>query len=146
MKKLFLIATLLACSTSWAQDSMTPLSEYLEQQQNHFDDPNVLLYITTRCSAIYFVMGDLSGDNSELMESAKNASMLYLTKATLTRKMITNDSDQQNLQNIMETIKAVADAYIDVINPNYVKTGMYFTDWMLDDLSNCSFLSSTINK
>ena len=139
MKQLILISALLFSVNGWAEESMISLNDYLEQQKQHYDDPNVSFYISIRCSAINLNMVDLSGNNPELMERGQKASDHFTATAVQTRKRISpNDSDEEHIKNVIATVSGAANAYVEVMNVNYPKTGIYFTEWMIEDLSLCS--------
>ena len=147
MKKLILISSLLFSVNGWADESMISLNDYLEQQKQHYDDPNVSFYISIRCSAINLNMVDLSGNNPELMERGQKASDHFTATAVQTRKRISpNDSDEEHIKNVIATISGAANAYVEVMNVNYPKTGIYFTEWMIEDLSTCSALYEMDNE
>ena len=139
MKQLILISALLFSVNGWAEVSMISLDDYLEQQKQHYDGPNVSFYISIRCSAINLNMVDLSGNNPELMERGQKASDHFTATAVQTRKRISpNDSDEEHIKNVIATVSGAANAYVEVMNVNYPKTGIYFTEWMIEDLSLCS--------
>ena len=147
MKKLILISALLFSVNGWAEESMISLNDYLEQQKQHYDDPNVSFYISIRCSAINLNMVDLSGNNPELMERGQKASDHFTATAVQTRKRISpNDSDEEHIKNVIATVSGAANAYVEVMNVNYPKTGIYFTEWMIEDLSTCSALYEMANE
>ncbi len=147
MKKLILLsaisALLLFGSNGWADVSMIPLNDYLKQQK--MGDPNVAFYTFTRCSAINLNMADLSGNNPELLERGERASDYFTKSAVEVRQLITpDDSDAEHIKNVIATISGIANAYVEVMNVHYLKTGIYFTDWMIEDLSTCSALYNNV--
>jgi hypothetical protein len=146
MKKLILISALLLFgSNSWADVSMIPLNDYLKQQK--MGDPNVAFYTFTRCSAINLKMADRSGNNPERLERAEKVSDHFFIGAIEVRQLITpDDSDAEHLDNVISTVSGIANAYVEVMNVHYPKTGIYFTDWMIDDLSTCSALYEDMIK
>ena len=137
MKKILLISLLLFSFNGWADVSMIPLNDYLKQQK--MGDPNVAFYTFTRCSAINLNMADLSGNRPELLERGERASDFFNKSAIQIRQLITpDDSNVEHIDNVIATVSGIANAYVEVMNVNYTKTGIYFTDWMLEDLSLCS--------
>ncbi len=124
---------------SWADDSMIPLSDYLEKNDEYMSDLNVGFYVMTRCSAINLNMVDLSANKPELVERGQMVSDYFTRNAIKIRQSITTeDTDTEHLNNVIASVSGMANAYVEVMNINYPKTGMYFTDWMLEDLSLCS--------
>ena len=140
MKRLLILSALLLFSfNSWADDSMIPLSDYLEQNDKYMGDPNVAFYFNTRCGAINLNMVDRSADIPELIERVEMLADHFLRSSIQIRQLITpDDSDAEHLSYTIATVSAIANAYVEVMNVNYPKTGMYFTDWMLEDLSLCA--------
>ena len=139
MKKLILISALLFSFNGWTADSMISLSDYLEQNEQYMDDLNVGFYFNTRCSAINLNMVDLSANKPELVERGQMVSDYFTRNAIKIRQSITpEDTDTEHLNNVIASVSGMANAYVEVMNINYPKTGMYFTDWMLEDLSLCS--------
>ena len=139
MKKLILISALVFSFNGWAADSMISLSDYLEQNEQYMDDLNVGFYFNTRCSAINLNMVDLSANKPELVERGQMVSDYFTRNAIKIRQSITpEDTDTEHLNNVIASVSGMANAYVEVMNINYPKTGMYFTDWMLEDLSLCS--------
>lgn len=139
MKRLLTLLLLLFSLNGWAEDSMISLSDYLEQNEQQMDDLNVAFYFNTRCSAINLNMVDLSANRPELVERGERASDFFNKSAILIRQIITpDDSNTEHIDNVIATVSGIANAYVEVMNVNYPKTGIYFTDWMLEDLSLCS--------
>ena len=140
MKRLLTISALLLFSfNGWTDDSMISLSDYLEQNEQYMDDLNVAFYFNTRCSAINLNMVDLSANRPELVERGQMVSDYFTRNAIKIRQSITpEDTDTEHLNNVIASVSGMANAYVEVMNINYPKTGMYFTDWMLEDLSLCS--------
>ena len=140
MKRLLTLSALLLFSfNSSASDLMIPLSDYLEQNDEYMGDPNVAFYFNTRCSAINVVMLERSANFPELQEQGTILGQHFLRSSVQIRQLITpNESDAEHQSNTFATVSAISDAYVEVMNVNYPKTGIYFTDWMLEDLSLCS--------
>ena len=140
MRKLLTLSALLLFSfNGWTDDSMISLSDYLEQNEQYMDDLNVAFYFNTRCSAINLNMVDLSANRPELVERGQMVSDYFTRNAIKIRQSITpEDTDTEHLNNVIASVSGMANAYVEVMNINYPKTGMYFTDWMLEDLSLCS--------
>ena len=137
MKKLLL--TLFFVMPIYAESQMVPLNKYMEDQ--NMSDPNVLFYVSARCGAINFNMADLSENRKELYERGSTAGQHYTQMAISVRKVIQpNDSPEENKRLSINSISSIANEYVKVMNDNYAKTGTYFTDWMLEDLSICSAL------
>ena len=84
-------------------------------------------------------MIDLSANKPELVERGQMASDYFTRNAIKIRQSITpKDTNTEHLNNVIATVSGMANAYVEIMNVNYPKTGMYFTDWMLEDLSLCS--------
>ena len=137
MKKLLLIIFL--STPLFAEVKMTPLNEYMKGQ--NMSDINVLFYVSARCGAINFVVADLSENRKDLYERGSTVGETFSQMAIAVRQTIQpNDSSEENQRIAVESISAIANEYVSIMNENYAKTGTYFTDWMIDDLSTCSAL------
>tara|TARA_B100001093_G_scaffold511089_1_gene578250 strand:+ start:553 stop:987 length:435 start_codon:yes stop_codon:yes gene_type:complete len=137
MKKLLLIIFL--STPLFAEVKMTPLNEYLENSNQA--DPKTLLYVLSRCSAINFNLADITDDAKELQDIGLLDGQKYSQLAETLRQTIRKeDSSADNKRNNDNTINLFFSEYVKIMNENYAKTGIYFTDWMRDDLSTCSVL------
>lgn len=137
MKKLLLIIFL--STPLFAEVKMTPLNEYLENSNQA--DPKTLLYVLSRCSAINFNLADITDDAKELQDRGLLDGEKYSQLAETLRQTIRKeDSSADNKRNNDNTINLFFSEYVKIMNVNYAKTGIYFTDWMRDDLSTCSVL------
>ena len=137
MKKLLLIIFL--STPLFAEVKMTPLNEYLENSNQA--DPKTLLYVLSRCSAINFNLADITDDAKELQDRGLLDGQKYSQLAETLRQTIRKeDSSADNKRNNDNTINLFFNEYVKIMNVNYAKTGIYFTDWMRDDLSTCSAL------
>ena len=137
MKKLLLIIFL--STPLFAEVKMTPLKEYLENSNQA--DPKVLLYVLSRCSAINFNLADITDDAKELQDRGLLVGQTFSQLAETLRQTIRKeDSSADNKRNNDNTINLFFSEYVKIMNENYARTGIYFTDWMRDDLSTCSAL------
>ena len=141
MKKFAIIIFL--ATPLFAEVKMTPLNEYMKEQ--NMSDPNVLFFVSARCGAINFNMADLSENRKDLYERASKVGETFSQMAVAARQTIQpNHSSDENQRIAVESISAIANEYVKIMNENYSKTGAYFTDWMIDDLSTCSALFNQV--
>ena len=139
MKKLITILFLFSSSV-FAQD-MIPLRKYINQ--NNFEK-NEMFYIFSRCSAVGYKMMDLSKNNQQLYDRGKRIhDNFYYFGSEIRKTILPKETDNQHLEKTAITIGEMIDAYTEVSNANYIKTGMYFTDWMIEDLEVCSTILSS---
>ena len=137
--KTLIVILILFSSSVFAQD-MIPLSKYLKQTNV---GKNEAFYIYTRCSAIGYKMMDLSKNNQQLQDRGKKIHNESYHLGSEIRKMILpKETEKQHLTITATTIGSMIDVYTEVSNANYIKTGMYFTDWMIEDLEICSTVLS----
>ena len=137
MGKIFLVLTLLVSGFGFTESKMIPLSKYMEDMD--MSDPAVLFYVSARCGAINFNMADLSENRKELYGRGTKAGETFTEMAIMTRQVINpDDTPQENQKISIDTVSNIANEYVKVMNENYSKSGMYFTDWMVEDLSTCS--------
>ena len=134
MKILILIFVLF--SSSVFSQTMIPLNKYINQ--NKFEK-NEMFYIFSRCSAVGYKMMDLSKNNQQLYDRGKKIhDNFYYFGSEIRKTILPKETDNQHLEKTAITIGEMIDAYTEVSNANYIKTGMYFTDWMIEDLEVCS--------
>ncbi len=134
-KKLLLIIFL--STPLFAEVKMIPLNEYMKEQ--NMSEPNVLFYVSARCGAINFNMAHFSENIKDLYERGSKVGETFSQMAIAVIQTIQpNDSAEENQRIAVESISAIANEYLSIMNENYAKTGTYFTDWMIDDLSTCS--------
>jgi hypothetical protein len=136
----FIILTLLSLvfSTSiFAEVRMIPLNKYRKQQNSN--DPSVLFYVFARCGAINFNVADVSKNRKEIYERTTLVSETFSQMAVeIRQKLQPYDSSEVNQRKAVRSISTIANEYVEIMNDHYTKTGSYFTDWMMDDLSLCS--------
>lgn len=135
MRKLLLITFL--TTSLFAEVKMVPLNDYMKD--NSMNDPNSLFYVSARCGAINFNMADLSENKEELYERGSKVGEAFSQMAVAVRQRIQpNDTPEENQRIAVESISAIANEYVEIMNENYPKTGRHFTNWMIEDLSTCS--------
>ena len=131
-----LIVILVLISSSVFSQTMIPLNKYINQ--NKFEK-NEMFYIFSRCSAVGYKMMDLSKNNQQLYDRGKRIhDNFYYFGSEIRKTILPKETDNQHLEKTAITIGEMIDAYTEVSNANYIKTGMYFTDWMIEDLEVCS--------
>jgi len=145
MKKALLIfAAMLSIvalsSVSHGKTAIVPLTEYLANQD--MGDPQVLLYLSARCAAINSVAVYKSKDSPNLKELHDTATLAvdeWAQRAIMVRGVLqSGDSAAENQENIVKLIGLIVKKFGDVMDNGYAATGMYFTEWMMDDVSTCS--------
>lgn len=148
MKKLLLIIFL--STPLFAEVKMTPLKEYLKTP---ISDPNSLLYVISRCSAINFNLAGISDNTADISDNTKElqdegllrgeklSQMARTLRKIIRKELPSADNKIANNKRINENaINLIFNEYEKIMNENYAKTGMYLTDMMIDDLSTCSVL------
>ena len=125
-------------STSLAQQSMTPLKEYVEK--NNINDVAVQSYIFNRCAAVSLYVGSLSQHNKDqtvTTQSLKNyelfaeANMAHLvSKGNMTAK--------DARKNFEDNVPPMSLAYSKDGQENFVKRGDYTKGYIFDDFVFCN--------
>ena len=137
-----LFSTIVFSLATYAEEKMTPLSEYVTNQ--NMEDPNVLFYASTRCAAINFRVAYQSQNDHKQKELYERSSLVgetFSQMAILVRQAIQpEDTPAENKKAGVNVISLITEEYGKIMDDNYVKTGEYFTDWMIEDLSTCSQL------
>jgi hypothetical protein len=143
-----LFSTIVFSLATYAEEKMIPLSEYVKSQ--NMEDPNVLFYTSTRCAAINFRVAYQSQNDDkqkELYERSSLTGETFSQMAILVRQTTqSEDTPLENKKAAVNVISLITEEYGNIMNDNYVKTGEYFTDWMIEDLSTCSRLYELARK
>ena len=148
MKKLLAIVVLglLFCGSA-NSESLKPLSEYIEENQDNSDDPAFMFYITTRCAANYRY-GAILLLKQELKTQSKNFHDISVKLKVAAIKVLINKSGHTNdeaVKAVLENTKDIYDRYIKDGKEHYSKTGSYINgSYIEDDLSICKKLNKTI--
>ena len=125
-------------STSLAQQSMTPLKEYVEK--NNTNDVAVQSYIFNRCAAVSLYVGSLnqhSKDQTVMTQSLKNyelfaeANMAHLVSKG---NMTANDARK----NFEDNVPPMSKTYAKDGQENFVKRGDYTKGYIFDDFVFCN--------
>ena len=136
------LLTLLMSMGTWAEEDMISIDDYLNEQTNL--DENNLYYVYSRCSAINYKVNGLSKNSEKFKESLANPSLLGFEKfygeAGVVLMRINENTLQENKENLRATVTGMIDEYTTISNKLYLKTGSYFTDLMVADLSICNQL------
>ena len=133
MKKIILIFLLMPIMT-WA--NMISLNQYMSQNPNIKE--NEMFYITTRCSAIYYLGVELNKNKPDIQNRLQSSANTTLEAAILSRKLIfPNDPIDIHMNKALETTGLMLDKYVQVSNENYISTGSYFTESMWSDMEVC---------
>tara|TARA_B110001454_G_C12506930_1_gene345114 strand:- start:167 stop:616 length:450 start_codon:yes stop_codon:yes gene_type:complete len=148
MKKLLgiMVLGLLFCGSA-NSESLKPLSEYVEENQDNSDDPAFMFYITTRCASNYS-FGATLFLNKGLEVESKNFQDISVKLKVVATKLLTNKSGYTNdeaVKAVLENTEDIYDRYIKDGKEHYSKTGSYINgSYIEDDLSICKKLNETI--
>ena len=149
MKKLFstiLVLGLLLSGNAYAE-SLKPLSEYVEENQDNSDDPAFMFYITTRCAANYNYGATLLL-KQELKTQSKNFQDISVKLQFVAVKLLINKSGYTNddaVKAVLKQVDTLYDKYFKDGNEHYSKTGTYINgSYIENDLSICKQLKQTI--
>lgn len=132
MKILFIF--LFIPTMTWA--NMISLNQYMSQNPNIKE--NEMFYITTRCTAIYYLGVELNKNQPDIQNRLQTSANATLEAAILSRKLIfPNDPIDIHMNKALETTGLMLDKYVQVSNENYISTGSYFTESMWSDMEVC---------
>jgi len=125
-------------STSLAQQSMTPLKEYVEK--NNTNDVAVQSYIFNRCAAVSLYVGSLNQhrkDQTVMTQSLKNYELFAESNmAHLVSKG--NMTAQDARKNFEDNVPPMSKAYAKDGQENFVKRGDYTKGYIFDDFVFCN--------
>ena len=133
--KVLVILLLLISSLSWGR--MIALKGYM------FENPslgnNEALYMSSRCSAIFYHMSELNKDREDLFKNLNKLQTQFSEMSLmLTKKVLPDESEEKLYQKTSNTINDMIDEYIELSNTHYKNTGSYLTDSMMNDIEICS--------
>ena len=141
---LFIIFFSILPNFSYSQ-SMLPLENYLNEQKNHLDDPTVLLYLSERCSALFFYMSIISDtrpgpETKKLSNQAKNISEKLLLTAYNILKEKFNKSSKDAMDMVKTGLTKKAGDYTIDGKDLHSKTGSYFSGYIKKDIDICKVI------
>ena len=133
--RVFGILLLLSSSLSWGR--MITLKDYMFENPSLGD--NEALYMSSRCSAIFYHMSELNKDREDLFKNLNKLQTQFSEMSLmLTMKVLPDESEEKLYQKTSNTINDMIDEYIELSNNNYKNTGSYLTDSMMIDIEICS--------
>ena len=135
-------------SSSYAQNTLLPLNEYLTKQDiKSFATKE---YVLLRCSASFNFIAVLLDENGADGKPSNEAAIMMVYAASLARQL--NNAERQikqseeEIQNTMIKIsKNLFSKYSEDGNNNYLNTGSYFEDTYIEhDITYCQSVNSDI--
>ena len=133
--RVFGILLLLSSSLSWGR--MITLKDYMFENPSLGD--NEALYMSSRCSAIFYHMSELNKDREDLFKNLNKLQTQFSEMSLmLTMKVLPDESEENLYQKTSNTINDMIDEYIELSNNHYKNTGSYLTDSMMNDIEICS--------
>ena len=133
--KVFVMLLLLISSLSWGR--MIALKDYIIEYPSLGD--NEALYISSRCSAIFYHMSELNKDREDLFKNLNKLQTQFSEMSLiLTIKVLPDESEEKLYQKTSNKINDMIDQYIELSNTHYKNTGSYLTDSMMNDIEICS--------
>ena len=133
--KVFVILLLLISSLSWGR--MIALKDYMFENPSLGD--NEALYMSSRCSAIFYHMSELNKDREDLFKNLNKLQTQFSEMSLmLTMKALPDESEEKLYQKTSNTINDMIDEYIELSNTHYKNTGSYLIDSMMNDIEICS--------
>ena len=121
-----MVLGLLLSGNAYAE-SLKPLSEYVEENQDNSDDPAFMFYITTRCAANYNYGATLLL-KQELKTQSKNFQDISVRLKVVATKLLINKngySDDEAVKAVLESTNDINDRYLKDGKEHYSKTGSY---------------------
>lgn len=137
------LSLLLLVLSPVAFGEMKSLNDYIESQ----DEIGVtqMIYINYRCMGLYGmvvnVTSDSSQDNSQNIKAIAEESSKKLIEATyqLWASIRKDKSFESYSQNMIDTVRPMADNYQTLANENWINKGAYFegNDFLIGDITLC---------
>ena len=133
--KNFLALFLLIPSLSLGK--MITLLDYMTENPNLGN--NEALYVSSRCSAIFYHMSELNKDRADLYKDLNNLQTQFSEMSLmLMSKILPDISEDELYQKTASTINGMIDNYIEISNNHFLNTGSYLNDEMMSDIELCS--------
>ena len=134
-----LIITLLLLIPSLSWGNMISLNQYLSQNPDLKESE--MFYVSTRCTAIYYLGADLNKNRPDLQKRLQDSYDASLEIAIMSRKSIfPNEDFSSHMDKAIETTGLLLDKYIEMSNESYINTGSYYTESMWADMEVCRVL------
>ena len=133
--KNFLALFLLIPSLSLGK--MITLLDYMTENPNLGN--NEALYVSSRCSAIFYHMSELNKDRADLYKDLNNLQIQFSEMSLmLMSKILPDISEDELYKKTASTINGMIDNYIEISNSHFLNTGSYLNDEMMSDIELCS--------
>ena len=133
--KNFLVLFLLIPSLSLGK--MITLLDYMTENPNLGN--NEALYVSSRCSAIFYHMSELNKDRADLYKNLNNLQIQFSEMSLmLMSKILPDISEDELYKKTASTINGMIDNYIEISNSQFLNTGSYLNDEMMSDIELCS--------
>ena len=133
--KNFLALFLLIPSLSLGK--MITLLDYMTENPNLGN--NEALYVSSRCSAIFYHMSELNKDRADLYKNLNNLQIQFSEMSLmLMSKILPDISEDELYKKTASTINGMIDNYIEISNSQFLNTGSYLNDEMMSDIELCS--------
>ena len=137
--KYFLIIWITLSAQTLKSDEMIGLKDYMNSHSP--EDPAVMSYVASRCSAVFSVSASFSKEGSEMYKRFENnASSFILLSFQIQKKINPNAESNETESRVMKTIEGIGSTYIKQANKNFLDNGTYFNELMLDDIELCNML------
>ena len=116
---------------------MITLLDYMTENPNFGN--NEALYVSSRCSAIFYHMSELNKDRADLYKDLNNLQTQFSEMSLmLMSKILPDISEDELYQKTASTINGMIDNYIEISNNHFLNTGSYLNDEMMSDIELCS--------
>ena len=141
MKRILLSIFLISSLTISAEkNEMIPLAKWMDDAGD-LDDSETL-YLAYRCMGLYGMMYGLTDDatnegSKELNQKIQANQLVVLTIGEVVYNNLTPESKRDYSDNIKTSVQPIADNYQLEANANWINTGMYFNDYIIEDGQVC---------
>ena len=116
---------------------MITLLDYMTENPNFGN--NEALYVSSRCSAIFYHMSELNKDRADLYKNLNNLQIQFSEMSLmLMSKILPDISEDELYKKTASTINGMIDNYIEISNSQFLNTGSYLNDEMMSDIELCS--------
>ena len=137
VNKMRALLAILLLIPSLSFGKMISLEDYERQNPNMGEEEAI--YITYRCSAVFYHLSKLSEQQPDLYEKL-NSSQEYFTGVAMVMmsRILPNEDVSFIKKKVAITINDFINKYIEISNEHYLNTGTYLNNDILKDVEFCN--------
>ena len=142
-----LLALLLLSPLAFAEkNEMISLTEYFENLGDNPGNPE-MLYVTYRCVGLYGMMYGLLEDSQqegvkETLNGIEELNKTVIAISQILYNNITPEGERDFQDNLIRSVRPIADNYQKEANESWTNTGNYLNDYIMGDTDVCRMVAN----